>query len=125
MSLTVTEVRRVSAVGPGLLRAVYNIAWDSSYPTGGEAIGTQITTDFDYVFGASVISNDTLADNGYHIGCLVPAPTTAASSSNVLLTVHWEKNPADAGGADIPFPEFTNTGSLSAIGQTTIVVWGA
>lgn len=126
MALTITTVTKVAPVGPGLLRGVYSIAWDSSYPTGGEPLWlTRIAEDFDYIFGVSVLSNDTLADNGYKIGCVVPAPTVEASASNVLLTVHWEKNPADGGGADIPFPEFTNTGSLSAIGATIIIVWGA
>lgn len=124
MSLTVTTVKKVSAVGPGLLRGVYSVLWDNSYPTGGEPL--DMTTDFDYVYGVSVISNDTLADNGYKLGCIVPAPTVAASSSNVLLTCHWEKNPGDAGGADIAFPEYTNGGTaLAAIGATIIIVWGA
>ncbi len=123
MSLTVTTVKKVAAVGPGLLRGVYSVLFDNSYPTGGEPL--DMTTDFDYVYGVSIISNDTLADNGYKFGCIVPAPTVAASSSNVLIDCHWEKNPADAGGADIAFPEFTNGGNLSAVGQLMIIVWGA
>jgi hypothetical protein len=123
MTTTVTTVKKVAAVGPGLLRGVYSILLDSSYPTGGEAV--DLTTDFDYVYGMSFISNDTLADNGYKWGCLVPAPGTAATSTNVLITCHWEKNPADGGGANIPFPEFTDTGNLSAIGQLMFIAWGA
>jgi hypothetical protein len=123
MSLTVTTVKAAESVGPGLKMGVYAVLWDNSYSTGGEPL--DMTTDFDYVWGVSIIGNDTLADNGYKIGCIVPAPTVACTTSNVLLDVHWEKNPADGGGADIPFPEFTNAASLAAIGQTMIVVFGA
>jgi hypothetical protein len=122
MSLTVTTVVPVSAVGPGLLRGVYSIAWDSSYSAGGE-VWAACVDDFDYVFGGSIISNDTLADNGYKFGMIVPASGTAASASNVLFDCHWEKNPADAGGADIAFPEFS--GNLSSVGAMKVVVWGA
>lgn len=121
MGLTVTTVKKVAAVGPGLLRGVYSVLWDNSYATGGEYL--DMTTDFDYVYGCSIISNDTLADNGYKFGCIVPAPTVACTSTNVLLDCHWEKNPADGGGADIPFPEFS--GNLSSVGQMMIIVWGA
>ena len=122
MSLTVTTIVPGVPVGEGLKMGIYSVAWDNSYPTGGEAL--DLTADFDYVYGITVGGNDTLADNGYHIGALFTYGT-AITSSNVLLTVHWEKNPGDSGGADIAFPEYTNGGTaLADLGQTMITVWG-
>lgn len=121
MAVTLTTIVPGVPIGEGLKQGVYAVAWDSSYPTGGEAI--DLTADFDYVYAIVPGGNDTLADNGYHIGSVFTYGT-AITSSNVLLTVNWQKDPADGGGANIAFPEFTNTGDLSAIGQTMITVYG-
>jgi hypothetical protein len=118
---TLTTVVKPSALCPGLKIAVYSLAFDSSYPTGGEAV--DISADFTKVYAVLPGGNDTLADNGYSFAGLFTR-TATVSSSNVLITVNWEKNPADAGGADIPFPEFTDTGNLSAVGQLTFTVLG-
>jgi hypothetical protein len=120
---TITTVSPVCAIGPDKLMAIYSIALDSSYPTGGEDLGTTLATDFDYVHAVVVSGNDTLADNGYHFGATFD-DATAVAAGTVKLTCHWQKNPADAGGADIAFPEFTNTGDLSAVGQLMITVIG-
>jgi hypothetical protein len=42
----------------------------------------------------------------------------------VLITLHQEKNPADVGGADIPFPAVGNV-DMSAIGQCMFIAYGA
>lgn len=117
-----TQVVKPFAMGPGLLVAVYKYLFPNPHATAGNPIN--LTTDFDYVFGLDIIGNDTLADNGYHFGAVVPAPTAAITSTNVLITLHQEKNPADGGGADIPFPAVGNV-DMSAIGQLMIVVYGA
>lgn len=119
MAVTLTKIKGPWFAGPGVKMATYQVAFDSSYPTGGEAI--DLTGDFDYVYNIAFGSNDTLADNGYVFSSLIPAPATAITSSNVLLTVHWD--PADASAAEV-LAEFTNTGDLSAVGQLSITVVG-
>lgn len=119
MALSVTTIVPGVPVGEGLKVGVYSVLWDSSYATGGEAI--DLTADFDYIYAITIGGNDTLADNGYKFGAIFDY-TTAISASNVKLDCHWEKNPADGGGADIPFPEFA--GNLSAVGQMMITVYG-
>lgn len=123
MAITMTCVKKVTPTATGLLAGTYYVTWDSSYAASGEAVPSALLDDFDYIFGASIISNDTLADNGYKFGMIVPAPTVAASTANCLFDCHWEKNPGDAGGADIPFPEFS--GNLSSVGQMMVIIWGA
>jgi hypothetical protein len=117
-----TQVVKPFAMGPGLLVGVYSYL----FPNPNSATGNTVdfTTDFDYVYGIDFIGNDTLADNGYHFGAIVPAPTVACTSSNVLIDVHQEKNPGDSGGADIAFP-VVGAVDLSAIGQLMLVVYGA
>lgn len=117
-----TQVVKPIAVGPGLLVGVYSYL----FPNPNSATGNQIdlTTDFDYVYGLDFIGNDTLADNGYHFGAVVPAPATAITSTNVLISLNQEKNPADSGGADIAFPG-VGAVDMSAIGQCMFVVYGA
>jgi len=123
MAITMTKVSGPSTLCPKVSMAVYNCAWDTDYTTGGDNL-TSIATDFDYVYSINVGGNDTLADNGYIVQAIQPAPGTAVTTSNVKLTVHWDQDPADTGGANIPMTEFTDDGDLSAIGQLTIVVFG-
>ena len=93
MALTITTVTKVAPVGPGLLRGVYSILWDNSYPTGGEPLWlTRIAEDFDYIYGVSVISNDTLADNGYKIDLfrnLLVAALENAKPGDTLLVASY------------------------------------
>jgi hypothetical protein len=121
MAITVTDVVKPIVLGPNCKMAIYNVAWDTSYPTGGEPITSDITDDFTYIYGIEFAGQDTLADWGYTFGAVLPSPSTAVTTANTLLTVFWD--PADASCAE-PLDEFTNTGSLSAIGQTTIIVYG-
>ena len=114
MSLTVARKGGIAAA-EGLKMAVYQIAFDSSYPTGGEAL--DLTDDFDYVYGVAFAGNDTSADNAYIFHALLPAPATAITSSNVLVQVF-----AGASGANA---EVSNATDLSAIGQTSVFVFGA
>jgi hypothetical protein len=100
--------------------AVYQLAWDNSYPAGGEAI--DLTGEFDYVYSISFGGNDTAADNLYLFQALLPAPATAVTASNVKIQAIWD--PADAGAAE-DFVEVTATTDLSAIGQTSLFVVGA
>jgi hypothetical protein len=108
-------------IGEGAKMGIYAADWTSvtSYTTGGEAI--DLTADFDYIYAITIGGNDTLADNGYHPGSVF-THGTAITSSNVTLTLHWQKDPANAGGADIAFPEFA--GDPHAIGQMMLTVYG-
>jgi hypothetical protein len=115
-----TKIAGPYFIGPGVKEAIYQLAFDSSYPTGGEVIN--ISDDFDFVFSVIPSGNDTLADNMYLFNAILPAPTVAVTSTNVTITVAWD--PADGGAAEV-FDEFTDTGSLAAIGQLSIVVKGA
>lgn len=119
--ISLTAIVPGAPVCEGLKVGVYAASWASvtSYTTGGEAI--DLTDDFDYVYGIVCSGNDTLADNGYHPGAVFTYGT-AITSSNVKLTLHWEENPGDTGGADIAFPEFS--GNPSSIGQMMITVYG-
>lgn len=102
---------------PGVKIAVYQISFDTSYPTGGEAL--DFSGDFDFVYGIVPGGNDTLADNGYSFAGILPGATTAVNSTNCKVSVHWSNNTAQA------LAEFTNTGDLSAVGQLTLIVIGA
>ena len=114
---TLTKISGPSAIGPGLKQAVYTLAWDSSYPTGGEAL--DLTADFTYVYGITFVGNDTSADNTFTFNAILPASTTACTSSNTLMQA-WL-----GGTTDAVFEEEGNTTNLSAIGDMKIVVWGA
>ena len=119
MALTVTPVRGPWFAAPGVKKAIYQVAFDSSYPTGGEPL--DLTDDFDHVFSVRAGGNDTLADNGYIVDSILPTPATVVTSTNVTLTLHWD--PADGSAAEV-MDEFTDTGNASAIGQCTVLVEG-
>lgn len=120
MAATVSTIVKPNNIAPKLKVAVYQVALDNSYPTGGEAV--DLTADFDFIYSATPGGNDTAADNNYLYQCLIPAPGTAVTSTNVLIQAIWD--PADAGAAE-DFVEVTNTTDLSAVGQLTLVVIGS
>lgn len=117
MAATLTKVSGPTCI-PGIKIATYKVAFDNSYPTGGEAI--DLTGEFDYVYHIDCGANDTAADNAKTYRAIYPGTGTAVTSSNVLIQVHWSADGTD--GED--FVEFTNTGDLSAVGALTITVYG-
>lgn len=117
MAVTLTKLKGPWPNGP-ILEALYSLAWDNSYPTGGEAI--DISGDFTYCYGVVPAGNDTLADNGYLFQCVHPGVSTAVTSTNVKISVWWS---ADGTDGEV-FVEFTNTGDLSAVGATLLWVRG-
>jgi hypothetical protein len=117
MSLTQTLLAGPTAIGPGIKQAIYSVAWDSSYPTGGEPL--DCTDEFTYVYGIVFAGNDTSADNTYTFNALLPAATTACTTSNTLIQV-W-----NGGTTDAIFEEEGNATNLSAIGDMKVIVWGA
>ena len=120
MAVTLTKTAGPSVLGPGIKMATYELEFDNSYPTGGEAI--DLTGEFTYVYAVLCGGNDTAADNQKKYSAIHPGYSTAVTSSNVKIQVHWD--PADGGAAE-DFAEFTNTGDLSAVGALQIVVIGA
>ena len=120
MSTTLTTIVKPAALVPGLKIAVYQIELDTSFPAGGEAI--DLTADFDYIYAMIPGGNDTVTDNGYMWGSIIPTPTTAVATANVLVDCHWAAGLTTAAHV---FAPFTTTGNLSAIGQLTLVVIGA
>lgn len=118
MAVTVTTIVPPCNLAPKLKMAVYQCLLDSAHVTGGEAI--DLTGDFDYIYAAWAGGNDTAADNyTVKLDVVVPAPATAVTASNVLITACWSADGTDGEA----FVE--NTGDLSAIGQLSIVVIGA
>ena len=119
MAVTLTKTSGPNNLGPNQKIATYTLLFDSSYPTGGEAI--DLSGDFDYVYAVVCAGNDTAADNGYKFSAIHPGATTAVTSTNVLIQAHWSPN---ATNGEV-FSEFTNTGNLSAVGALQIMVVGA
>ena len=120
MAATLTTIVQPNNIAPKMKVAVYQVALDTSYPTGGEAI--DLSADFDFVYAVAIGGNNATADNLYKFDAVLPAPATAVSSSNVLIQATWD--PADAGAAE-DFVEVTNTTDLSTVGQLSLVVWGS
>ena len=87
-----TTIVQPNPIAPKLKIAVYQLLLDSSYPTGGETI--DLTADFDYVYAITIGGNDATADNLYKFDAVLPSPTTAVTSTNVLIQA--SRDPADA-----------------------------
>jgi len=114
---TLTTIVGPNNIAPKLKQATYQILLDSSYPTGGEEV--DISGDFDYVYAITFGGNDALADNQYSFAAILPAPTVAVASDNVLISCHF------GGTTGAVMEEFTNTGDLSDVGQLSFTVWGS
>lgn len=111
MAVTVTTIAGPFNMGPKFKIAVYQCALDAAHASGGEAI--DISGDFDFLYAAWAAGVDAAADVlAAKYDVIVPAPTTAVSSTNVLITATTEA-----------FAE--ETGDLSAVGQLTIVAIGS
>jgi|TARA_R100000049_G_C1937518_1_gene81440 hypothetical protein len=92
---------------------VLQVAWDASYVTGGEPLdltGYDITNCWGVVFGG----NDTSADNAVEIRALTPTPTETLTASNLHLQA-WVSSTG---------VEVASTTDESAIGQSTIIIFG-
>lgn len=102
MAITITDVARgINNQGfDGLSWRTATVLLDSSYPTGGEALT------------AANLGLTTL---------LVVVPSCPAGYvaeydyANSKLLMYRQKDPAAAGGADIPLPEVGNTISLATV----------
>jgi hypothetical protein len=122
MAITQTTVvpKTVTTIGQAV--KIVRVTFDTSYPTGGEAIDV---SDFSAVYGASVIGATALADNGYAVRTLCTY-TTTPSATSVLLTVWQNYDPAGAGAADrvdIEYPTGTNLVANLA-GPINVIIYG-
>jgi hypothetical protein len=122
MTITQTTVLPKTAIGEDLCIQIIAVAFDSVYPTGGEALSL---TDFSRIYSIAHAGNDTLADNGYRFEGL-STYTATPSASNSLATCWVNFNPGGSGGSDRVDIEAIATGikDLSAIGQAMFVILG-
>ena len=122
MAITQTTVIPKTVIGEDIAIAIYAVTFDTSYPTGGEALDC---TDFSLVRGIEHVGSTALADNGYAIRAVFPRSTTP-SSSNCLLSVWQNWDPAGAGSADRVDVEYPTGTDLVAnlAGPVMILVIG-
>lgn len=86
-----------------LLIRFIDVTFDNSYPTGGEAL------DFTKL-GFTTVYAVTDCGGINHLGYVF-----AYDYTNSKILAYRNKDPANAGGADIAFPEVTNTADLSLV----------
>lgn len=94
---TVVSLEDIQIGGTETL-SIVSVAFDSSYPAGGEAL-------------------DLAANRNIKVLLLQPTAGYVFEwiPSTQLIKVYRQKDPANAGGADIPLPEVGDTANLSAL----------
>lgn len=113
MAAAVTITEKVSLGGTDNLY-LGTIAMDSSYPTGGEVLDATTATPLP---GPTKFKFLTVAQSGGYVAEFIP--------SSQKLKFYRQKNPADAGGADIPLPEVANAVDLSGLTAIPFMAIGA
>lgn len=116
MAATLVLTEGPTCIGEGLKIATYDIVLDTTQATGGEAL--DFTNEFSNVAAVWSGGNDTAADNAYKYSFIAPDYTTAATSSNITVQMHW----SPTGTSGEPFVEFT--GDASTVGNLKCVVLG-
>lgn len=114
MSLGFSTVTRTLHPEGGKRMNVVNITFDSSYPTGGEAVtpnqlGLQ-AIDTVLCFPSYASSNPT--------GCVIPVWDQA----NKKILVFQQTDPAASGGANVGLVQFTDTASLANLTITVLAI---
>jgi len=102
MALTVTKV--ATNVSGRLRTRIFDVTYDSSYATGGESL-TAVDLGLKTVLTVAVQQKSVSTSIYVHQYDL----------ANSKLLAFRQKDPGDAGGADIPLPEVGSTTNLSAI----------
>ena len=120
--MTVTAAVLTTRANSGLLsgegfKAFVTVVWDSSYPTGGEALDLSAIFPNE-VYGGAVYA-DTLNDGGYE--CTYTRATAGAPATG-MLQAWWTNN--DAGGAQDPLIEVADMTSLAAMDSQRWCFWG-
>lgn len=91
------------------------IAWDTSYPTGGE------TADFSSVFPTCILGAWQIGGTVDDEGCkFIYCRAAAGAPATGVIQAYYDTDPAAGGGANTEFVEVTNTDNLSA---ATAQVW--
>ncbi len=112
MALTVTKLLDPTPIGDRWL-TVNKVAYDSSYPTGGESL-----TRADLGFAST-------ADDEFFV---LPQPSVGYvpvyDLSGQKLLLYRQKDPGAVGGADIPLVEMTNTGDATAVTAMVVAAVG-
>lgn len=110
MALVITkDVPRVERISRNLGMLIGSIAFDSSYPTGGESL-TDISKYFKTDLHVSFIS-----DSGY---------VFMWNKTDDKVLAYITKDPGDAGGADVVLQEVGNTGDLSGLTAVRFIAVG-
>ena len=88
MALTVSTVKKPEYVGANVKKATYAVAFDDSYPTGGEA--WDLSADFDYITGMTHGVAQDIANTTHwfcFLGTLVAGKGHAAASAKLAAVV--------------------------------------
>ena len=112
--LTVTTVRAPEYIAPGIKQATYAVAFDSSYPTGGEA--WDLSADFDHVSGMTHGVAKDIANTTHWFcifGTLVSGKGVAAADALLGAVV-------SSSGVQV-----ANEASLATIDEVIITVYGS
>jgi len=102
MALTITAVKGARSVSGTIREEFYDVAFDSSYPTGGEAVTPR---DFGLleIYGVVPVGGNAVAGGAkLHF-----------DTANRKLMVHYSPDPAGTGGAAEPFAQVPATTNLS------------
>jgi len=115
--VTVTPIVKPTAAVSGgqTYMGIFSLLLDTTDATGIQTV--DLTSYFKYVDCVLVGDNDTLADNAYKFQAICPARTTAITSTNVSISVHYS---ATSEGALVPVAST----DLGAVGALKIVVYG-
>ena len=121
MSATCTKVSGPGVV-PGLgLIATYKVLLDSSFLATGEPIS--LIAEFNEVYAAWPAGVDTIADNLYVYGIVLPADGTAIAAGTVLISAI--ESPASAGTTAAEAFAAVSSTNLSSVGELRIVAIGS
>ena len=117
MALTISAVSGSAAPWGNKRRRDFDITFDDSYPDNGEAL---TAANFGFKKVESVIPHGPFRKSDGSNVILVSYDHT-----NSKLLAFRGKDPGDAGGADIPFPEVAATTDLSTYsGRVTVIGFG-
>ena len=114
MALTFDIVARTLHPEGGKRMNVVNITFDSSYPTGGEAVTANN-------LGLNAITT-VVTQPGYASSNPTGAVVPVWDRTNKKILIFQSKDPGNAGGADIGLVQYTSTGDLSNLTITVLAI---
>lgn len=114
MALTFSIVTRTLHPEGGKRMNVVDITFDSSYPTGGEAVTPN-------QLGLNTIDR-VLPFPGYAASNPAGAVVPVWDQANKKILIFQSKDPGDTGGADIGLVQVADTGNLSNLTITVLAI---